>query len=123
MRNLLDAADKAGGYQLIAACDVYEPRRDEVRERSKGIASTHLDYRDILARKDVDAVIIAAPDQWHVKMACDALAAVKDVYLEKPVTHTIEEGDVLLSAAHNSNRILQCGMQQRSWVHFRVQST
>jgi predicted dehydrogenase len=118
-RDLLHAADEAGGYELIAACDVYEPRRDEVRDTRGSDISTHLDYRDLLNKKEVDAVIIAAPDHWHVQMACDAVAAGKDVYLEKPVTHTIQQGDTLLRAVRASNRVLQCGMQQRSWVHFQ----
>ena len=71
--------------------DVYGPRRDDVKERSNGLATTHLDYHEVL-EKDIDAVLIASPDHWHVRMAVDALAAGKDVYLEKPVTHTIEEG-------------------------------
>jgi predicted dehydrogenase len=97
---------------------VYGPRRDAVKERSKGLATTHLDYHEVLA-KDMDAVLIAAPDHWHVRMAVDALAAGKDVYLEKPVTHTIEEGATLSHAVHSSKQVLQCGMQQRSWTHFR----
>ena len=68
---------------------------------------------------DIDAVIIASPDHWHVRMAVDALAAGKDVYLEKPVTHTMEEGATLTRAVRSSKQILQCGMQQRSWTHFR----
>jgi predicted dehydrogenase len=119
MRNLLDAADASGQpFQIVAVSDVYGPRRDEVKERSKGIATTHLDYHEVLA-KDIDVVLIAAPDHWHVRMAVDALAAGKDVYLEKPVTHTIEEGATLAHAVHSSKQILQCGMQQRSWTHFR----
>ncbi|MBV9267308.1 MAG: Gfo/Idh/MocA family oxidoreductase [Acidobacteriaceae bacterium] len=118
MRSLLDAADQVGGHLLVAGCDVYEPRRDEIRARTNETASTHLEYREVLDKKDLDAVIIAAPDHWHVRMACDALAAGKDVYLEKPVTHTIEEGDALIRAVRSTDRILQCGMQQRSWVHF-----
>ena len=119
MRNLLDSAEKTNTlYQIVAVSDVYGPRRDEVKERSNGIATTHLDYHEVLA-KDIDAVLIAAPDHWHVRMACDALAAGKDVYLEKPVTHTIEEGATLAKAVHSGKQILQCGMQQRSWTHFR----
>lgn len=119
MRNLLDAADAVSGYDLVAGCDVYGPRRDEIRERSINVASTHVDYREVLDNKDVDAVIIAVPDHWHVRIASDALAAGKDVYLEKPVTHTIEEGDALTRAVRSGKRILQCGMQQRSWTHFQ----
>src|SRR5450755_3920288 len=119
MRSLLDAADQVGDSQLIAASDVYEPRRDQLRARTNETASTHVDYRELLDKKDVDAVIIAAPDHWHVRMAVDAIAAGKDVYLEKPVTHTIEEGATLTRAVRASKQILQSGMQQRSWSHFR----
>ena len=91
----------------------------QVKERAAGAAATtHVDYHEVLA-KDMDAVLIAVPDHWHVRIACDALAAGKDVYLEKPVTHTIEEGATLSHAVRSSKQILQCGMQQRSWTHFR----
>ena len=118
MKGLLDCADKVAPYQIVAVSDVYGPNRDAVKERSNGLATTHLDYREVLAA-DVDAVIIASPDHWHVRMAVDALAAGKDVYLEKPVTHTLEEGATLTLAVRSSKQILQCGMQQRSWTHFR----
>jgi predicted dehydrogenase len=118
MKGLLDAADKVGAYQIVAVSDVYGPNRDAVVQRSNGLATAHLDYREVLA-KDIDAVIIASPDHWHVPMAVDALKAGKDVYLEKPVTHTIEEGGTLTKAVRSSKQILQCGMQQRSWTHFR----
>ena len=118
MKGLLDAADKAGPCQIVAVSDVYGPHRDAIKERSNGLATTHLDYREVLG-KDIDAVIIASPDHWHVRMAVDALAAGKDVYLEKPVTHTLEEGATLTRAVRSSKQILQCGMQQRSWTHFR----
>ena len=118
MKGLLNSADKAGPYQIVAVSDVYGPHRDAIKERSNGLATTHLDYREVLD-KDVDAVIIASPDHWHVTMAVDALKAGKDVYLEKPVTHNLEEGAVLTHAVHSSKHILQCGMQQRSWTHFR----
>jgi predicted dehydrogenase len=118
MKGLLDAADKVAPYQIVAVSDVYGPSRDAIKERSNGLATMHLDYREVLAT-DVDAVIIASPDHWHVRMALDALAAGKDVYLEKPVTHTLEEGAALTRAVRSSKQILQCGMQQRSWTHFR----
>ena len=74
----------------------------------------HLEYREVLD-KQLDAVFIAAPDHWHVKMAADALAAGKDVYLEKPVTHTIEEGEVLTRAVRRrETAFCSCGMQQAS---------
>jgi len=118
MRNLLDAAENLGRYQIVAVSDVYAPHRDAIRERSHGIATTYLDYREVLTQ-DIDAVLIASPDHWHVRMAIDALAAGKDIYLEKPVTHTLEEGAALTRAVRSSKQILQCGMQQRSWTHFR----
>jgi len=118
MRGLLDAADKVAPYQIVAVSDVYGPNRDFIVQKSNGLATAHLDYREVLA-KDIDAVIIASPDHWHVPMAVDALKAGKDVYLEKPVTHTVEEGATLTRAVRSSKQILQCGMQQRSWSHFR----
>jgi predicted dehydrogenase len=119
MKGLLDAADKAVPYQIAAVSDVYAPYRDAFKERSNGVATTSLDYREVLDNKEIDAVIIASPDHWHVTMAVDALKAGKDVYLEKPVTHTLEEGATLTKAVRSSRQILQCGMQQRSWTHFR----
>jgi predicted dehydrogenase len=118
MGDLLNAADKVGGYQIVAVSDVYGPRRDAVKQRSNGTATTHVNYHEVL-EQEIDAVLIASPDHWHVRMAVDALSAGKDVYLEKPVTHTLEEGATLTHAVRSSNRILQCGMQQRSWSHFR----
>ncbi len=118
MQWLLDCADKVGPCQIVAVSDVYAPRRDAVKERSNGLATTHVDYHEVL-EKDIDAVLIASPDHWHVRMAVDSLAAGKDVYLEKPVTHTIEEGAALTHAVRSGKQILQCGMQQRSWHHFR----
>jgi predicted dehydrogenase len=121
MKNLLDAADKVGLYQIAAVADVYKPRVEAVLQRDaakSGGATSHLHYQEVF-EKDVDAVFIASPDHWHVKMATDALAAHKDVYLEKPVTHSIDEGAGLIKAVHASKQILQCGMQQRSWPHFR----
>src|SRR5579859_765395 len=119
MNYLIDCADKVGGYQLVAVSDVYGPRRDAVKQRPAGGAlTTHANYHEVLEQQ-LDAVLIAAPDHWHVRMAVDALASGKDVYLEKPVTHSIEEGAILTKAVRSSKQILQCGMQQRSWSHFR----
>jgi predicted dehydrogenase len=120
MKGLLDAADKTGvPYQIVAVSDVYGSYRDAVKQRSNGLATTHPDYREVLDNKEIDAVIIASPDHWHVTMAVDAIKAGKDVYLEKPVTHEMHEGDTLTKAVRSSKQILQCGMQQRSWTHFR----
>ena len=120
MRDLLNSADANGSYEIVAVSDVYAPHCDAVKARSNAAAATtHVDYREVLAKKDIDAVFIATPDHWHVRVATDAIAAGKDVYLEKPVTHTLEEGAPLVHAVRSSKQILQCGMQQRSWSHFR----
>src|ERR1700722_16811392 len=119
MGDLLNAADRVGGYQIVAVSDVYAPRREAVKQRAAGSsATTHVNYKEVLDQQ-LDAVIIATPDHWHVRIAADAVASGKDVYLEKPVTHTLEEGAVLTKAVRSSKQILQCGMQQRSWSHFR----
>ena len=119
MEDLLTAADKVANYQIVAVSDVYGPRLDAIRKRANGgNATTHTNYQEVL-QQDIDVVLIASPDHWHVRMAVDALSAGKDVYLEKPVTHTVEEGEALVKAVRSNKRILQCGMQQRSWSHFR----
>jgi predicted dehydrogenase len=118
MRDLLSAANTVGGYQVAAINDVYAPHREQVKERFGPAATLHGDYREVL-QQPIDVVFIASPDHWHVRMAVDALAAGKDVYLEKPVTHTLEEGATLTHAVRSGKQILQCGMQQRSWSHFR----
>jgi predicted dehydrogenase len=119
MNDLLNAADRVGGYQIVAVSDVYAPRREAVKNRAAGTsATTHVNYKEVLDHQ-LDAVLIATPDHWHVRIAADAVASGKDVYLEKPVTHTIEEGAVLTKAVRSTKQILQCGMQQRSWTHFR----
>jgi predicted dehydrogenase len=120
MGGLLNAADALGSYEIVAVSDVYAPHCDAIKSRSNATAaSVHVDYREVLDKKDIDAVIIATPDHWHVRIATEAIAAGKDVYLEKPVTHTLEEGAPLIHAVRSSKQILQCGMQQRSWSHFR----
>lgn len=119
MHTLLTSADKSAPYQLVAASDVYSPHLDYLKTHATcANATTHVDYREVLNQK-LDAVIVAVPDHWHVKVATDALAAGKDIYLEKPVTHSLEQGDALIHAVRSSKQILQCGMQQRSWRHFQ----
>lgn len=121
MEQLMNAADSSGvPYEIVSVSDVYGPRREAVTKRANASrATTHMDFREVLDDKNVDAVLIATPDHWHVRVAVAALAAGKDVYVEKPVTHTLEEGAALLHAVRSSKQILQCGMQQRSWTHFR----
>ena len=117
-RHLLSIAADLGA-EIVAACDVYEPRLALTREKIAPQAQTYTDYREALERKDVDGVIIGSPDHWHVPMTADAMRAGKDVYVEKPISHTIEEGRELLKAAAGSRQVVQVGYQQRSWDHFR----
>jgi predicted dehydrogenase len=121
MGGLLNSAESSGvPFEIVAVNDVYTPHREEVKTRASAAAATlHGDYREVLDDKSVDAVFVATPDHWHVPIAVAAVGAGKDVYLEKPVTHTLEEGAVLVKAVRGSRQILQCGMQQRSWSHFR----
>jgi predicted dehydrogenase len=116
---LLSQLKLAEGNDIVACCDVYEPRRLEAKLKY-GMADTrdYLDYREVLERKDIDAVVIGAPDHWHVPLTISAVAAGKDVYCEKPVTHAIDEGPPLLAAVKESKRVVQIGLQQRSWEHF-----
>jgi predicted dehydrogenase len=97
---------------VVAVSDVYTKRKDRARDIARLTdKDVHHDYRDLLGREDIDAVLIASPDHWHGQMALDALAAGKDVYLEKPMTHTIEEAQALVEAVRKYNRILQVGNQ------------
>jgi predicted dehydrogenase len=106
------------GNEIVAVCDVYEPRRLAAVEKMGPRAKPASDYREILDRNDVDGVVIGAPDHWHVRMTLDAVAAGKDVYCEKPVTHTLEEGDKLIAGVDKSKRVVATGTQQRSWEHY-----
>jgi len=99
------------GVQLIGVCDVYDGRLERSREIwGKDIFTTR-DYREVLARKDVDAVIIATPDHWHARLTTEALAAGKHVYCEKPMVQKISEGHGVIEAHKKSGRILQIGSQ------------
>ncbi len=106
------------GTEIVAVCDVYEPRRAEGLKIAGTDAQAHLEYREVLDRKDVDGVIIGSPDHWHKTMLVDAVRAGKDVYCEKPIMHSIEEGVEMVRAVEETRRVVQCGMQQRSWDHY-----
>lgn len=118
-RYLLNLANQIGGCEIVAVCDVYEPRRAEARQKLAPEAREYVEYREVLERKDVDAVVIGSPDHWHVPMSIDAVRAGKDVYVEKPVSHKPQEGPALIQAVEDSGRVLQVGYQQRSWDIFR----
>jgi predicted dehydrogenase len=106
------------GADLVAVADVYEPHREQAAAKAGPRTAKFHDYRELLDQKEVQAVIIAAPDHWHKQMLLDALAAGKDVYLEKPATNTLEEGLEEIQAVEKSGRIVQTGTQQRSWPHY-----
>jgi predicted dehydrogenase len=109
---------KQPSVEIVEVCDVYGPNR-RAGQKIAGAKSTGTgEYRAVLDRKDVDAVVIGAPDHWHKQMLVDAVHAGKDAYCEKPLIHSIPEGAEILRAVHESNRIVQVGMQQRSWPHY-----
>jgi len=99
-------------------CDVYKPSRDKAAAALPVPAEALNDYRRILDRKDIDAVLIATPDHWHAPMVIEAVQAGKDAYCEKPLSNSIEAGAKAVEIANKSGRIVQMGLQQRSWEHF-----
>lgn len=112
LQAFMKQAEDEKDIQVAAVCDVYTRRKNRARDIAKLTdKEVHHDYRDLLARNDVDAVLIAAPDHWHGQMALDALAAGKDVYLEKPMTHTLEEARAIVAAVKRYGRVLQVGNQ------------
>ena len=115
---LLSNVAKLDSSDIVAVCDVYEPNRLRAKSRFAPSAQDYTDHRRVLERKDVDAVVIATPDHWHVPITIEAVRAGKDVYCEKPVTHTIDEGGPLIAAVRESGRVVQTGTQQRSWEHY-----
>lgn len=114
---LLKKCLEIGGCEVAAFAEVYQPRMRQAKQIAPA-AAEYGDYRKLLDRKDIDAVVIGSPDHWHVPMTIDALAAGKDVYVEKPVSHTIEEGERLKAAVASTKNLVQVGYQQRSWEHF-----
>jgi len=102
------------GTKLAAVCDIYQGRLVRAQEVwGKDVFVTR-DYREVIARKDIDAVIIATPDHWHARIAIDAMEAGKDVYIQKPMVQKVEEGMPLIDAARRTNRIVQVGSQRVS---------
>ncbi len=117
---------------VVAICDVDTTRREDGAKRvddfykahpEKGIAGNckcYNDFREVLARKDIDLVCVATPDHWHASITIAAMAAGKDVYCEKPLTYTINEAVAVMAAAKKYKRVLQTGAMQRSGFEFRT---
>jgi predicted dehydrogenase len=121
---------KHDAARITAVCDLDSKRVDGAKALINGRyakvtgkphdgVTGYSDYRELLANKDVDAVVISTPDHWHALIAIDAVQAGKDVYLQKPASLTIAEGRALSNAVHRSGRIFQIGSQQRSSPQFR----
>ena len=102
------------GTRLVAVCDLYEGRLAEARERWGAELFTTRDYREVLARPDVDAVIVATPDHWHQRISVDALDKGKSVYCEKPMVQSLGEGDAVVAAQRRSKAVFQVGSQGMS---------
>jgi len=104
------------GVKLVAVADCYDGRLEHSKELWGSDVFTTRDYKQVLARKDIDAVIIATPDHWHKQAAVDAMKAGKDVYCEKPMIHIYADGPEMIETARATNRILQIGSQRVSSV-------
>src|SRR5215469_18940388 len=107
--------------KIGAICDVYEPNLEQaislaVKGGSRPRAYRH--YKELLADKNIQAVLIATPEHWHYQMVMDAISAGKDIYIEKPLCRTPEEGVALVKAAEESRCVIQVGMQRRSYDLF-----
>jgi predicted dehydrogenase len=120
---LLDSFLPQADVEIVAIADVDDRHAGETADRVKkkkgNTPDTARDYRGMLDRKDVDAVIIATPDHWHALPAIHAVLAGKDVYVEKPVGHNVAEGKAMIAAARKCNKIMAVGTQQRSSTHFQ----
>lgn len=104
------------GVKLVAVADCYDGRLEHSKEVWGNDIFTTRDYHEVLARKDVDAVIIGTPDHWHKQVAVDAMKAGKDVYCEKPMIHAYTDGPEMIETARATNRIVQIGSQRVSSV-------
>ncbi len=113
-QELIDRAVHIPGVEVNAVCDAYSGRARRARVRTGNRAQIHRDYREILAREDVDTVFIGTPDHWHRQMAIESLEAGKDIYIEKPMTFDVDEGLEIIDAVKRTGRILQVGSQGMS---------
>jgi len=104
------------GVKLVAVADCYDGRLEHTKELWGNDIFTTRDYREVLSRKDIDAVIVGTPDHWHKQVSVDAMKAGKDVYCEKPMIHGYADGPEMIEAAGATNRILQIGSQRVSSI-------
>lgn len=118
-RALMRALDRVAGARITAIADIWDVSLAEAKKLADPKAFLTKHYPELLARKDVDAVLIGSPDHWHVPMTVDACAAGKDVYVEKPLTHKLAEGPRVIEAQNRYRRIVQVGTQQRSMTHLK----
>ncbi len=117
-RQLMRAAKEIAGVRLVAVCDINDRHLEMGKQLAEDGAFATRNYHEMLGRDDIDAVIIGSPDHWHVPMAADACTAGKDVYVEKPLTHNLAEGEEIIDAQNQNKRIVQVGTQQRSMPQF-----
>jgi predicted dehydrogenase len=117
-RHVTNIAQQQPNVVVTAINDVNPAQLDSAKSKEFPKAETSGDFRAVLDRKDIDAVVIGSPDHWHVPMLVAACDAGKDVYVEKPLTKTIAEGKAAIDAVHRTKRIVQVGYQQRSTPHY-----
>ncbi len=118
-RHLAQALVRIPDVRIAGVCDIYTPNLEAGRELADPEAFATKSYKELLDRDDIDAVLIATPDHWHVPITVDACDAGKDVYVEKPLTHNLEEGAAVIEAQDRHKKVVQVGMQQRSMPQFR----
>src|SRR5262249_15123704 len=118
-RDNLRFAMRQPNVAVAAVCGVYERNLKMALERTNWQARAVRDFREILADKSIDVVCISTPDHWHAYMTVEACKAGKDVFVEKPVSVTIDESVKMVEAARKYNRVVQAGTMQRSAAHFR----